>query len=85
MNEDSIKNEEKNIRKLRIIVDLTQAILSQSDLSLKESLTLIENTKKAALNLFPDKEFVYDLVYTPRFRRIIAERFTIPGTLSGRN
>ncbi len=57
----------------------------QSDLSLEESLTLIENTKKAALALFPDKEFVYDLVYTPRFRRIIAERFTIPGTLSGRN
>jgi len=85
MNEDSIKNEEKNIRKLRLIVDLTQAILMQSDLSLEESLTLIENTKKAALALFPDKEFVYDLVYTPRFRRIIAERFTIPGTLSGRN
>jgi hypothetical protein len=73
------------MRHLRMVVDLAQAVLMQSDLTLQESLDLIENTKKAALALFPDKEFVYDLVYTPRFRRIIEERFTVPGTFSGRN
>lgn len=83
--EELIKAEEKNMRRLRFVVDLTQAVLMQSDLTLQESLKLIENTKKVALNLFPDKEFVYDLVYTPRFRRIIEERFTIQGTFSGRN
>lgn len=83
--EELIKAEEKKIRRLRFVVDLTQAVLMQSDLTLQESLKLIENTKKVALNLFPDKEFVYDLVYTPRFRRIMEERFTIPGTFSGRN
>lgn len=83
--EELIKAEEKNIRRLRFVVDLTQAVLMQSDLTLQESLNLIENTKKTALSLFPDKEFVYDLVYTPRFRRILKERFTIPGTFSGRN
>ncbi len=85
MREELIKEEEKRIRRLRLIVDLTEAVLMQSDLSLPEALQLIDNTKKAALSLFPDKEFVYDLVYTPRFRRIIDERYTIPGTLSGRN
>ncbi len=84
MNEELIK-EEKNMRRLRFVVDLTEAVLMQSSLSLEESLQLIENTKKSALTLFPDKEFVYDLVYTPRFRRIIASRFTIPGSLSGMN
>jgi hypothetical protein len=84
MSEELIK-EEKNIRRLRFVVDLAEAVLMQSDLSLQESLELIENTKKAALSLFPDKEFVYDLVYTPRFRRILSTRFTIPGSLSGRN
>ncbi len=73
------------MRRLRFIVDLAQAVLMQSDLSLRESLELMENTKKAAMSLFPDKEFVYDLVYTPRFRRIIEERFTVPGTHCGRN
>ncbi len=85
MREELIKEEEKNMRRLRFIVDLAQAVLMQSDLTMQESLDLIENTKKAALGLFPDKEFVYDLVYTPRFHRIIAERFTIPGTYSSRN
>ncbi|MBI4685272.1 MAG: hypothetical protein HY755_08735 [Nitrospirae bacterium] len=73
------------MRRLKFIVDLTEAVLMQSDLGLQESIDMIENTKRAALSLFPEKEFVYDLIYTPRFRRIINDRFTIPGTLSGRN
>lgn len=84
MNEELLK-EEKKIRRLRFLVDLAEAVLMQADMSLRESLELMENTKKAALGLFPDKGFVYDLLYTPRFRRIINERFTIPGSLSGRN
>ncbi len=85
MGEELLKEEEKKMRRLRLIVDLTEAVLTQSGMSLQEALELIENTKKAALSLFPDKEFVYDLVYTPRFRRIFNARFTIPGSLSGRN
>lgn len=85
MEEDALKREEKNMRRLRFIVDLTQAVLMQSDLTLQEALSLSENTRRAALNLFPGKDFVYDLVYAPRFRRIIEERFTIPGSQSGRN
>jgi hypothetical protein len=85
MREKLIKEEEKNMRRLRSLVDFTESVLIQSDLTLNESLILLENTKKAALSLFPGKEFVYDLVYTPRFRRIIHERFMIPGSLSGRN
>ncbi len=85
VNEDLLKEEEKQIRRLRFIVDLAEAVLIQSDLSLQEALDLLENTKKAALALFPGKESVYDLIYTPRFRRIIHERFTIHGSLSGRN
>jgi hypothetical protein len=84
MKEDLLA-EEKKMRRLKFIVDLTQAVLMQSNLSLREALQLTENAKKAALALFPDKEAVYDLVYAPRFRRIIDERFTIPGSMSGRN
>ena len=77
MNDALIKEEEKNLRRLRWIVDLTQATLMQSDLTLHESLLLMNNTRKAVLYLFPDKEFVYDLVYTSRFQRILDERFGI--------
>ncbi len=82
---DPLEEENKKMKRLRFLVDLTQAILMQSDLTMAEALNLMETTKKAVLKLFPDKEDVYDLIYTPRFKRIIAERFTIPRTLSGRN
>jgi len=85
MLEDLVREEEKKMRRLRLIVDLAEAVLMQSSLTLRESLDLMDQTKKAALALFPDKEAVYDLIYLPRFRRIIDERFTIPGSLSGRN
>lgn len=82
---DPIKEEERKLRRLRFIVDLTVAVLMQGDISLQDALKLVSDTKEAALSLFPDKEDVYELIYTPRFRRIIAERFGMPGTISGRN
>ncbi len=81
--DEKLLQEEKNLRRLRLLVDLAQAVLmQQSDLTLKEAFAIMRDTKKAALNLFPDKEHVYDLIYAPRFRRIISERFVITGGLS---
>lgn len=54
----------------------------QSDLTLKEAFDLLAGAKKAASMLFPGKEHVFDLVYAPRLRRIINERFVVPGCLS---
>ncbi len=77
---EKLIEEEKNMRRLRFIVDLAQAILmQQSDLTLREAFTIMNDTKRAALNLFPDKEHVYEMIYTPRFRKIIRERFVIQG------
>jgi len=66
MQEDLIREEEKNLRRLRFIVDLAEAVLMQSPLSLPESLDLVDQTKRVALALFPDKESVYDLIYLSR-------------------
>jgi hypothetical protein len=82
MMRELLADEEKRMRRLRFLVNLAQGVLMQADLTLREAFEIMENTKKAALALFPDKESVYDLIYTPRFRRIIAERFVIPGGLS---
>ncbi len=82
MNE-ALREEEKKMRMLRFIVDLNQAILmQQTDLTLREAFEIMKNTKRAALNLFPDKEDVYELLYSPRFRRIIRDRFVIAGGLA---
>jgi hypothetical protein len=76
--------EEKKLRMLRFVVDLNLAVLmQQSDLTLREAFEIMKNTKQAAMNLFPDKEQAFELIYSPRFRRIIRERFVIPGGLAG--
>ena len=82
MNE-SLREEDRRMRMLRFIVDLNQAILmQQSDLTLREAFEIMKGTKQAAINLFPGKEDVFELIYMPRFRRIIRERFVIAGGLA---
>jgi len=83
---EELREEEKKMRRLRFFVDLAQAVLmQQSDLTLQEAFTIMKDTKMAVLGLFPGKEHVYELVYTPRFRRIISERFVVPGGLLEKN
>ena len=84
-NNDDLLKEELEIRQLRIIVDHAESLLHHSELSHKDCLDLVENTRKTVLRLFPGKEDVVNLIYVPRFSRVIGERFRIPGTLSGRN
>lgn len=69
-----LQAEQHKMRVLRIIVDLTSAVLRQGNLTMPEAIELIKATKKRVLQLFPDKEDVYDLIYRPRFERIIHER-----------
>lgn len=73
-----LQEEEKRMRRLRILVDLALSVLMQADLSLDEARSLVENTKRAALAMFPDKEFAYEIIYARRFRRVISERYGIP-------
>jgi hypothetical protein len=84
MNE-ALKEEERRLRMLRFIVDLNLAtLMQQTDLTLGEAFDILKNTRQAARNLFPGKDDVFELIYTPRFMRIIRERFLIAGGLSGK-
>jgi hypothetical protein len=67
--------EEKKMRRLKIIVDLTAAVLAQEKLSIDEALDMMNATKCAVLRLFPDKEDTYDMIYGRRFDRILRARF----------
>jgi hypothetical protein len=76
---NELRDEEKRLRRLRLVVDLAQAVLMQADLTLREAFDIMDDAKKAALALFPDKGHVYDLVCAPRLKRIVRERFVITG------
>lgn len=79
---DLILEEDKKMRRLRIIVDLTASVLAQEKLTIDEALDLINGTKRTVLQLFPGKEEAFDIIYGTRFARIMRERF---GTKRGGN
>ena len=71
-----IEHEDKMLRRLRFLVDLTFATLAQDDsLTLEESWEHVRALKAAAVAMFPGKDDVFDLLYLPRFSRLLKERF----------
>ena len=69
------KEENRKIRYLRFLVDLSILSIQQDDLLLEEALERVEDVKRAACSLFPGKEEVFELIYRPRFNRVLEERF----------
>jgi len=75
MDEKEIRDENRKIRYLRFLVDFSILSIQQDDLLLQEALERVEDVKRAACNLFPGKEETFELIYRPRFHRVIQERF----------
>lgn len=67
--------EEKKLRRLGRAMDVAAALLWRVDLTLEEAQDVVSHAKQTALQLFPDKEETFDLIYGPRFRRILAEKY----------
>jgi hypothetical protein len=74
--EKMIADETRMIRRLRILAELTTALIAQDQsLTLEQGWEHVQALKGAALAMFPGKGEVFDLVYMPRFSRLLAERF----------
>src|SRR5271166_756227 len=71
-----IELEDKLIRRLRFLVNLTFATIAQDDsLTLEQAWEHVLALKGAAVAMFPGKEATFDLIYMPRFSRLLAERY----------
>ena len=79
MNADkqALLEEERKLRRLRRSMDIAATLLQQVDLTLDEARDVVEHAKRTALTLFPDKEAAFDLIYGPRFRRILVEKYRL--------
>ncbi len=75
--EAEIREENRKVRRLQIVVDLVTSVLWQTDMPIEEASEMVAETRRFALQLFPDKSFTYDLIYAPRFRRILAEKYNL--------
>jgi hypothetical protein len=78
MTADERAAEQKLIRRLQLMMNLVmQTITQDSSLSVDEASQMIADSRKAALAMFPGKELAYDLIWRPRFQRLMRERFRI--------
>jgi hypothetical protein len=70
--------EQKLIRRLQMMMNLVlQTIAQDGSLTIDEASQMIADSRKAALAMFPGKELAYDLIWRPRFQRLMRERFRI--------
>ncbi len=70
--------EQKLIRRLQMMMNLVmQTIAQDGSLTVDEASQMIADARGAALAMFPGKELAYDLIWRPRFQRLMRERFRI--------
>jgi len=74
---EALAAEERQLRRLRRAMDITAILLWEVDLSFEEAQNVVGHAKQTALQLFPDKEAAFDLIYGSRFRRILAEKYRL--------
>ncbi len=73
--DEQIREENRKVRYLRFLVDFSILAILQGGLSPNQALDAMKQARRAACGLFPGKEETFDLIYGPRFRRAIRERF----------
>jgi hypothetical protein len=70
--------EQKLIRRLQMMMNMVMQVIAQdSSLTIDDAAQMIADSRKAALAMFPGKELAYDLIWRPRFQRLMRERFRI--------
>lgn len=71
-----IDAERKKIRELQFMMSMVMNVISQDvNMPVEEASELIASARKAALSMFPGKELAYDLIYRPRFQRLLTEKY----------
>jgi hypothetical protein len=74
---EEIDEESRRVRRLRIVVNLALNIIAQGEMPIEEAHDLVAATRRVALRLFPGKGDVYDLIYRPKFQRLIREVYRL--------
>jgi hypothetical protein len=70
--------EGQRLRRLQFMMNLVMQVIAQdSRLTVEEASQMVADSRAAALAMFPGKELAYDLLYRPRFQRLMRERFRL--------
>lgn len=72
------REETRKLRRLQLLLSMVTSVISQDpNMTVEEAHEMAEGFKRAALAMFPDKELAYTILYQPRLKRLIAERFRL--------
>ncbi len=72
------RNEARLIRRMQMMMNMVMQVIAQDGtLSIDEASQMIADARTAALAMFPGKELAYDLIWRPRFQRLMRERFRL--------
>lgn len=66
--------EDRALRKLRLLVDTASHVLAAPTITLGETMRIIYNTRTKAILMFPDKAETFDMIYGRRFIRILEHK-----------
>jgi hypothetical protein len=72
-----IDEESRRIRRLRIVVTLTLSVIAEGRTPYNEAQEMVSSARCLAEELFPGKGHVFDLIYLPQFRRLIAQVYRL--------
>ncbi len=73
---EELAEEQKLIRRMQMMMNMVMQVIAQDvTLTIDEASQMIADSRKAALAMFPGKELAYDLIWRPRFQRLMRERF----------
>jgi hypothetical protein len=71
-------DERRRLRRLQMMMDMVTSVISQdASLTIDEAASLVADSERAALAMFPGKELAYNLIYKPRLQRLMRERYRI--------
>ena len=72
------REEAKLIRRMQMMMNMVMGVIAQDNtLSYDEAAAMVADARTAALTMFPGKELAYDLIWRPRFQRLMRERFRL--------
>ncbi len=70
--------EAKLLRRLQMMMNMVMGVIAQDGtLSYDQAAEMVADARTAALAMFPGKELAYDLIWKPRFERLMRERFRL--------
>ncbi len=78
MTPEEQQQEARLLRRMQMMLNMVmQTIAQDGSLTIDEASQMVADAKQASLAMFPGKELAYELIWRPRFQRLMRDRFRL--------